>query len=66
MATNHLERKIAKLESLCDQLQAERNHLDQLLKEIGFEEGLKTLREAAIEMLDKRKPEDDSPPPFMG
>ena len=44
-----LQRKIAKLESLYDQLQSEMNYLDSLLKEVGFEEGLKTLKEAALE-----------------
>ena len=61
MTTNNLERKIAKLESLCDQLQAERKYLDSLLREIGFEEGLKTLKEAAMEMLDKKNPEGGEP-----
>ncbi len=62
MTTNHLERKIAKLESLCDQLQAERSYLDTILKEIGFEEGLKTLKEAALEMLDRKSDEPPLPP----
>lgn len=52
---NLLQRKIAKLESLYDQLQSEVNYLDQLLKEVGFEEGLKTLKEAAIELREKKK-----------
>ena len=52
---NLLQRKIAKLESLYDQLQCEVNYLDKLLKEVGFEEGLKTLKEAAIELKDKKK-----------
>lgn len=50
-----LQRKIAKLESLYDQLQSEMNYLDSLLKEVGFEEGLKTLKEAALELKDKKK-----------
>ena len=53
--SNLLQRKIAKLESLYDQLQSEVNYLDNLLKEVGFEEGLKTLKEAAIELREKRK-----------
>jgi hypothetical protein len=52
---NLLQRKIAKLESLYDQLQSEVNYLDRLLKEVGFEEGLKTLKEAAIELRAKKK-----------
>jgi len=50
-----LLRKIGKLESLCDQLQSERNELDKLLREVGFEEGLKTLKEAAIELKVKQR-----------
>lgn len=52
---DHLERKVAKLESLYDQLIAEVNYLDTILKEIGFEEGLKTLKEAAVELIERKK-----------
>lgn len=55
MKPDLLQRKIAKLESLCDQLQSEMNYLDNLLKDVGFEEGLKTLKEAALELKDKKK-----------
>jgi hypothetical protein len=41
---------------MCDQLQSEMRYLDQLLVEVGFEEGLKTLKAAAIELIDKKKP----------
>jgi len=40
---------------MCDQLQAEMKYLDRLLIEVGFEEGLKTLKAAAIELIDKKK-----------
>lgn len=59
MKTNELLKKIAKLESLCDQLQSEMNYIDQLLREVGFEEGLETLKEAALELLEKKQ--DDEP-----
>ena len=49
------EKKIAKLESVNDQLQAEFNHLNLLLKKVGFEDGIKSLKEAAKELLDNRK-----------
>lgn len=52
---NKMQRKLAKLESICDQLQSEMKYLDQLLVEVGFEEGLKTLKAAAIELIDKKK-----------
>lgn len=53
---DQLLRKVAKLESMCDQLQSEMRYLDRLLVEVGFEEGLKTLKAAAIELIDKKRP----------
>lgn len=59
MDEEKLLQKIAKLESLCDQLQAEMHYLDRLLVEVGFEEGLKTLKTAALELIEKKNhPED--------
>ncbi|MBI3211806.1 MAG: hypothetical protein HYZ47_03880 [Simkania negevensis] len=61
MDKDPLEKKIAKLESLCDQLQSEMTYLDKLLIEVGFEEGIKTLKVAAMEFLDKKKdPNEES------
>ena len=51
-------KKLAKLETINDQLAAEISYLDQLARSLGFAEGLKTLKSAALEMLDsdqKRK-----------
>lgn len=59
-----LQRKIAKLESLYDQLQSEMNYLDNLLKDVGFEEGLKTLKEAALELKEKKKNSDNNKPAY--
>ncbi|MEM7175728.1 MAG: hypothetical protein AAF443_07370 [Chlamydiota bacterium] len=53
-----LLKKIAKLESLCDQLQSEMNYLDKLLVDVGFEEGLKTLKAAALELIEKKNHPD--------
>lgn len=53
-----LSKKLAKLETINDQLAAEISYLDQLARSLGFAEGLKTLKSAALEMLDsdqKRK-----------
>ena len=55
MDQEQLLKKIAKLESLCDQLQSEMNYLDQLLVEVGFEEGLRTLKSAALELIEKKR-----------
>jgi hypothetical protein len=52
-----LLKKIAKLETVNDQLTAELHYLEQLSKALGFQDGLKTLKAAALEMLaaDKKK-----------
>lgn len=54
MSEEKLQKKIAKLESLNDQLQTEYQVLDKMLKELGFENGIQTLKEAAIELIDKK------------
>jgi len=54
------QQKIAKLESVNDQLQTELNFLNHLLKTVGFENGTETLKEAAIELLAKKKEAEDS------
>jgi exonuclease VII small subunit len=58
MDPKEYEKKIAKLESVNDQLTAEFAHLDAVLKKLGFEEGIITLKEAANEMLEKNPPEE--------
>ncbi len=52
MNNKNLLKKIAKLETINDQLAAELNYLEQLAKALGFAEGLKTLKAAALEMLE--------------
>lgn len=52
MKSKDLLKKIAKLESINDQLAAELNYLEHLTKALGFAEGLKTLKAAALEMLE--------------
>lgn len=63
MSKEHLEKKVAKLESICDQFQAEYNHLNYLLKHVGFEHGIASLKEAAKDLLEERdrsEEEDDA------
>ncbi len=48
-----LNRRISELESINDQLLAELRYLDDLLREVGFEEGLITLKSAALELLEQ-------------
>jgi uncharacterized membrane protein YebE (DUF533 family) len=59
MKNNALVKKLAKLETINDQLAAEIHYLDQLARALGFAEGLKTLKSAALEMLavDQKKEE---------
>ncbi len=52
MKNKELLKKIAKLESMNDQLAAELNYLEHLARALGFAEGLKTLKAAALEMLE--------------
>ncbi|MDR2539515.1 MAG: hypothetical protein LBC45_02735 [Chlamydiales bacterium] len=59
MKKEELLKKISELESVNDQLQTELRYLDLLLKEIGFSEGLKTLKFAAKEMIEQDATEDD-------
>jgi hypothetical protein len=58
MTREEMLKKISELESINDQLQAEIRYLDQLLKEVGFEEGLKTLKFAAKELIEQDRLED--------
>jgi hypothetical protein len=54
-----LKRRISELESINDQLAAELRYLDELLKEIGFEDGLITLKAAALELLEQDQSEPE-------
>jgi len=62
MRKKELIKKIAKLETINDQLVAEIEYVDQLARQIGFENGLKTLKSAALEILQEE--EDFEDPPF--
>lgn len=58
MSDKQLLKRIAKLETANDQLTAEIQYLEYLTKSLGFAEGLKTLKEAAIEMLESDETQD--------
>ncbi|MBS0651019.1 MAG: hypothetical protein JSR93_07655 [Verrucomicrobia bacterium] len=58
MNKEELLKRISELESLNDQLLAEIRYLDELLREVGFEEGLKTLKFAAKELIEEDRRED--------
>ena len=57
MKEQALQKKIARLETVNDQLTAELHYLEKLTRSLGFAEGIKTLKAAALDMLetDKKK-----------
>ena len=59
MEKEQMLKRISELETLNDQLVAELNYLDRLLKEVGFENGLITLKMAAQELLEEEQPRDE-------
>ncbi len=59
MKNKDLVKKLAKLETINDQLAAEIHYLDQLARALGFAEGLKTLKSAALEMLESDKGKEE-------
>lgn len=59
METKELEAKIARLEFENDQLNAELAYMDQLLKEVGFSEGLKSVKVVALEMVEETLDQED-------
>ncbi len=61
MKKEDLIKKIAKLESINDQLAAELDYLNRLAKSLGFAEGLKTLKSAALEMLEADSKKSSNP-----
>ena len=64
-----LIQKIARLESLNDQLQTELEYINELAIKMGFEKGLITLKAAALELIedqDGAHPEDGKNPPLAG
>lgn len=55
MTKEQLLKRISELESMNDQLLSEIRYLDQLLREVGFEDGLKTLKCAAKELIEEEE-----------
>lgn len=54
-----LKQKIARLESMHDQLETELVYVDQLLKSVGFPRGLESAKEVAIELLEQTEQADN-------
>ena len=53
MCDKQSQRTIAHLESKIDQLEAELVYLDQILMQVGFSEGIKTLKSSVEELLEE-------------
>jgi len=59
MTKAQLEKRIAYLESINDQLQTEVTYVDSLMRMLGFSEGLSTVKATATEIIEKGLMEDD-------
>ncbi len=55
MHTKKLLKKLAYLEFVNDQLEAELHYMDRLLRAIGFTNGLTTVKTAALELIEQEK-----------
>lgn len=53
MKKKDLEKKLARLESVNDQLAAELDYIDRLMRLIGFSNGIHTIKATAAEIYDK-------------
>lgn len=53
MEKEELQKRVSELETINDQLVAELAYLDQLLRQVGFEKGLITLKIAAQELIEE-------------
>ncbi len=59
MEKEKMLKRISELETINDQLLTELNYLDQLLKQIGFEQGLMTLKAAAQELIEEENQREE-------
>lgn len=57
MTKLELQKKVARLESIQDQLESEIAYVDYLLKAVGFPKGLASAKEVAIEILSQSEGE---------
>jgi len=59
MEKDNLQKRISELETINDQLVAELSYLDSLLKKVGFEKGLATLKVAAQELIEEEESREE-------
>jgi hypothetical protein len=55
MNKQQLEKKVAQLEFANDQLIAEIHYLDELMRQVGFTEGLQSLKSTAVELFESEQ-----------
>jgi hypothetical protein len=58
MNKTQLQTKVARLEFVHDQLETELQYVDNLLKSVGFPQGLASAKEVALELLQNGEPEE--------
>ena len=58
MSDEELKDRVAYLESMNDQLETEIAHIDELMRLLGFAEGLETVKAAAQELKDRELSEN--------
>lgn len=61
MKKTDLLKKVARLESINDQLSTELSYVDQLMRMVGFSNGLETVKLTAKELYDAESNENDFP-----
>jgi hypothetical protein len=54
-----LVKKLARLESINDQLMSELAYVDRLMRQVGFSEGLESLKSTAQELFESEFDEND-------
>lgn len=52
MKKAELQKKIAVLESIHDQLEAELSYVDSLMRLVGFSGGIETVKKTALELIE--------------
>lgn len=60
MNKSQIQQKIARLESMHDQLEMELVYVDKLLKSVGFPRGVESAKEVALELLEETDSNADS------
>lgn len=53
MTKKELAQKLARLESMNDQLTTELDYIDRLMRMVGFSDGINSIKATAIEIYDK-------------